>query len=77
MSEEKPERRVPRRDRGQNDEFEAIVEGQEQQPLWLHVEVSPISPEEDVDVIDAPKYRSLQEAMEAFERAREEKEKNE
>jgi hypothetical protein len=53
------------------DAFEAIVDDPDQQPLKFYVEISPISPEEDVDVIDAPKYRSLQEAIEAWKKERE------
>jgi len=72
---EKPKRRVPRRDRGDDDEFEAIIDNPEQRPQHFHVEVSPIDQLEDVLYEFTPKYRSVEEAIEAFKRAREEKEK--
>jgi hypothetical protein len=52
------------------DEFEAIIDGPDQEPITFHVEVSPIDPLEDVDAIDAPKYRTLQEAIEAWKKER-------
>jgi hypothetical protein len=55
------------------DAFEAIVDDPDQDPIKFHVEVSPIDPDEDF--ADVPKYRSLQEAIEAWKRDREEKEK--
>jgi hypothetical protein len=76
MSEEERRRRVPRRDRGDDDEFEAIIDNPGQDPLKFYVEVSPIDPIEDELDEYTPKYRTLQEAIEAFKRAREEKEKD-
>jgi hypothetical protein len=54
-----------------DDAFEAIIDGPDQDPVKFHVEVSPISPLEDVDVIDGPKFRTLQEAIEAWRKQRE------
>ena len=51
--------------------FEAIIDGPDQDPIKFYVEVSPISPEEDVDVIDGPKYGTLQEALDAWKKGRE------
>ncbi len=59
------------------DAFEAIVDDPNQNPTELPIEVSPIDPLEDELDEYTPKYRSVQEAIEAFKRAREEKEKNE
>jgi len=51
------------------DEFEAIVDSPDQDPMKLHIEVSPIDPDEDLT--DVPKYRTLQEAVEAWKKKRE------
>ena len=54
------------------DEFEAIVEDEDQNPIKFHVEVTPIDPEDDVEL---PKYRTAQEAFEAWKKEREERKK--
>jgi hypothetical protein len=56
------------------DEFEAIVDSPDQDPMKFHIEVSPIDPDEDL--ADVPKYRTLQEAVEAWKKAREEREQH-
>jgi hypothetical protein len=43
-------------------------EEDDQETLDFHVEYSPISPLEDVDVIDSPKYRTVQEALDALKK---------
>jgi hypothetical protein len=53
------------------DEFEEIIDQPDQEPIEFHVEYSPISAEEDVDVIDGPKYRSAEEAYEAWKKEQE------
>ncbi len=58
------------------DVFEAIVDQPDANPIKFHVEVSPIDPLEDELDEYTPKYRSLEEAIEAFKRTREEKEQN-
>ncbi len=66
-----------RRPQEWEDAFEAIVDDPGQNPIELPMEVSPIDPLEDELDEYTPKYRSVQEAKEAFNRAREEKENNE
>ena len=53
--------------------FEAMIDVPGQDPIGFHVEVSPIDPLEDVDVIDGPKLRTLQEAIEAWRKEREDR----
>jgi hypothetical protein len=65
-----------RRPQEWEDAFEAIADDPNQHPIELPMEVSPIDPLEDELDEYTPKYRSVQEAKEAFNRAREEKENN-
>ena len=51
-----------------DDAFEAIIDGPDQEPIKFYSEYGPISPEEDVE--DVPKYRTLQEAMDALKKER-------
>jgi hypothetical protein len=55
------------------DEFGAIIDQPGQEPIEFHVEYSPISSEEDVDAIDEPKYRSAEEAFEAWKKEQEDR----
>ena len=53
------------------DDFASLIDQPDLEPIRFHMEYSPISPEEDVDVIDGPKYRSLHEAIDARKKERE------
>jgi hypothetical protein len=64
--EERRPKRVPRRDRGDDEEFEAIVDQPDVDPVLVDPDVQ--------DLHDAPSFPTLEEAVEDYKRRREEKE---